>query len=135
MEIELGLCPTISSHQFAACCASHLSWQSEVSPRHGPELFYCLGLQDFSVQMQTKPPFCASPVELCHNSLCVWQDQQFFVQFVCMDIVMNGKKIEEMLMGVILSPSKINNLTIVWKGLFYYQFYVRVLSLDVCVLC
>lgn len=65
----------------------------------------------------------------------MWQDQQFFVQFVCMDIVMNGKKIEEMLMGVILSPSKINNLTIVWKGLFYYQFYVRVLSLDVCVLC
>lgn len=37
-------------------------------------------------------------------------------------------------MRMILSPSKINNLTIVWKGLFYYQFYVRELSLDVSVL-
>lgn len=32
-------------------------------------------------------------------------------------------------MGMILSPSEINNLIIVWEGLFYFQFYVRELSL------
>lgn len=89
LDIELGLCPVTSSHQFAASCASHLRWQPELSPRHGPDLICCLGLQDFSIQMQTKPA-------CCHHLLRVWQDQQFFVQFVHMDIVMNEKKIEEM---------------------------------------
>lgn len=89
----------------------------------------------FQFRCRLNHPSVASPVGQWHNSLRVWHDQQFFVQFVYMDIVMKEKKIEEMLMGMISSPSRINNLTIVWKGLYYYQFYVRELSLDACVLC
>lgn len=78
LDIEFGLCPLNSSHQFSASCASHLSCQPEVSPRHGPEMVYCLGLQDFSAQMQTKPPSCCRSRFVCGKisnslcSLCTW---------------------------------------------------------------
>lgn len=116
LDIELGLHSITSSHQFAASCASPLSWQPEVSPTHDPELGFTAWVSRiFQLRCRLNYPTLASLVGLCHSSLCVWQDQQFFVQFVHMDIVINEKKTEEMLMEI----SKINNLTVVWKCLFY----------------
>lgn len=69
LDIELGLCPVTSSHQFAASCVSPLSWQPEVSPRHGPGLVYWLDFQEFLIQIQTRPPFCCLSVPQLASSV------------------------------------------------------------------